>query len=127
MVCGHDYGREETAGERGEALAVGALGEPDAGRTSERVGGAVSRRSILVVARFQTPALRFAGTALVLQPGYGNGGAAYVVSGPKRRREVFAGRQAARLRAQAQSLCASRLGRGRRTSARARGERERQG
>src|ERR1035441_869606 len=64
--------------------------------------------------------------ALVLQPGYGTGGAAYVVSGPERRPEVFAGRQAPCLRAQAQSLCASGFGRGRRTSAHARGKRERQ-
>src|SRR5208282_811988 len=120
MVCGHDYGREETAGERGEALAVGALGEPDAGRTSERVGGAVSRRSILVVARFQTPALRFAGTALVLQPGYGNGSAAYIVSERERRPEILPGRQPNCFCPQTQSLRASGVRRGRRASAHSR-------
>jgi hypothetical protein len=98
--------------------------QQDSRRARERARGSVPRRRLHLVARFQAPALRFAGTTLVLQPGYRNGSAAYVVSGPERGPEVFAGRQAARLRAQAQPVCASGLGRRRRTPAHSRRERE---
>src|SRR4029077_3834798 len=113
LVCGRGNGREKNSSQRNQAIPACPSYEQDQGRTRERARDAVSRRRLHVGARFQTPALRFAGTTLVLQSGYGNSSAANVVSGRERRREIFAGRQAPRLRAQAQSLCPSSLGRGR--------------
>src|SRR5579859_2499813 len=93
VVRRYNDGREEGAGQRGEAGVARSGCEQGEERAGEGAADAVSRSGLCVGSGLEAFDLRFAGAAVAVRPGIGDGCAVYFGGGPEWRPEVFAGRK----------------------------------